>query len=165
MGTGGRRGRSASVAQRRQRALELEAAGWSRHDIAAELGITEAHLAVDLQRARDFYVARQKEPIEELRAREITRLEKALKVANEILEREHIAHSNGRVVQYYDPERQEDVTLRDDAPRLAAIDRVVKISESLRKLLGADAPSKVETQVGGTVEYVVKVSQEELDQV
>lgn len=137
----------------------------SRADIAAELGITEAHLAVDLQRVRDRYIKMQAQSIEELRARELVALDRAQEVATEVMERDHLAHSNGRVVQYYDAERQEDVTVKDDGPRLAAVDRVVKISESRRKLLGQDAPSKVETQVGGSVEYVVRVSQEEMDAV
>lgn len=154
-----------TVAKRRQRALELQAAGYSRADIAAELGITEAHLSVDLQRARDYYIKMQAAAIEELRARELAALDRAQQVATEVMERDHLAHSNGRVVQYYDPERQEDVTVTDDGPKLAAVDRVVKISESRRKLLGQDAPSKVETQVGGSVEYIVRVSQEEMDAV
>lgn len=155
--------RTAVVAARRQRALELEAAGWSRPDIAAELGLTEAHLAVDLQRARDYYLKMQASPIEELRARELASLDKAQRVADAVMDREHVAHSNGRVVKLEDEVTGEATTVLDDGPKLAAIDRVVKISESRRKLLGQDAPSKVEAQIGGSVEYVIKVDSDEMD--
>lgn len=154
------------VAQRRQRALELEASGWSRAEIAAELGITEPHLAVDLQRARDYYIKMQTAPIEELRARELASLDKALKVVNEVLERQHLRVNDGKVVQHNigTDEEPEWVDIYDDSPNLMAADRVVKISESRRKLLGQDAPSKVETTMGGTVEYVIKIDGSEMEQ-
>jgi hypothetical protein len=43
--------------------------------------------------------------------------------------------------------------LADDAPVLNAVDRLVKISESRRKLLGLDAPAKVQSE--GTVRYSI----------
>jgi hypothetical protein len=43
--------------------------------------------------------------------------------------------------------------MQDDGPVLSAIDRIVRISESRRKLLGLDQPAK--TQVSGGVTYEV----------
>ncbi len=108
----------------------------------------------------------QTAPIEELRARELASLDKALKVVNEVLERQHLRVNDGKVVQHNigTDEEPEWVDIYDDSPNLMAADRVVKISESRRKLLGQDAPSKVETTMGGTVEYVIKIDGSEMEQ-
>lgn len=150
---------------RRAEACRLRVAGYTYEQIAETMGYSSAALVRnDVKRALDRYVEEQKRPIEELRARELAALDRAQQVVTEVMESDHLKVNNGQVVMYHDPERGEDVKLLDEGPKLAAVDRVVKISESRRKLLGQDAPSKVETQVGGTVEYVMKVSQEEMDQ-
>ncbi|MFE1192918.1 hypothetical protein ACFW6E_08970 [Streptomyces olivaceoviridis] len=75
---------------------------------------------------------------EKLRATEAEQLDALFVSAMEILEREHVMVSHGRVVK--------DDTGRpilDDGPRLAAVREMRQIRESYRKLFGLDAPSRV----------------------
>ena len=46
-----------------------------------------------------------------------------------------------------DPDTGEAKPLLDDGPKLAAIDRLVKIRESYRRLFGLDRPVKVDATV------------------
>ncbi|MFD4830149.1 hypothetical protein ACFWPV_09880 [Streptomyces uncialis] len=100
--------------------------------------------------------ARRVDPkVDAWRAIELERLEGALArldgleaAALEVLAREHITVSHGKVIIVGDR------PLLDDGPVLAAIDRLVKIedtrqrnSESRRKLLGLDSPIKADVQV------------------
>jgi cell division septal protein FtsQ len=73
---------------------------------------------------------------DELRALELARLDRLEIAANEVLEREHVTVSNGRIVVLGES------PLPDDAPVLAAIDRLLKIQERRARLLGLDAPTK-----------------------
>lgn len=78
------------------------------------------------------------EPAEEVRRFELDRLDHAYRAALAVLEREHLVVDHGKVV-YHD-----DRPLRDDAPVLQAIDRILRIQERRAKLLGLDAPAKVQ---------------------
>jgi hypothetical protein len=155
----------AKIAVRRAEACRLRVAGYTYAQIAERLGYSSEKFAqVDVKRALKVYVDLQQEPIEELRARELAALDGAQQVATEVMGRDHLAHSNGRVVMIEDEQTGEVSHVKDDGPKLAAIDRVVKISESRRKLLGQDAPSKVDTTVTGTTEYVIKIDAGEMEQ-
>ena len=124
--------RRIAVAERRGKALRLRAAGRTYDEITQALGYSTRSACIqDIQRALAATVA---EPAAELRTLELERLDKALAVAFEVLTTRHLAHSNGRVVLH--PETRQP--LRDDGPRLNAIDRIVRVSESRRKLLGLD---------------------------
>lgn len=68
--------------------------------------------------------------------------------ALEVLARNHVMVSQGRVV-FGDDGRP----LLDDGPKLAAIDRLLKVRESYRKLFGLDAATK--TEVSGGVRYEI----------
>lgn len=155
----------AQVLVRRAEACRLRVAGHTYAEIAEALGYSSEKTAqVDVSRALAAYVEMQTQPIEELRARELAALDQAQIVATAVMNRDHVAHSNGRVVRIEDEASGELTTVLDDGPKLAAVDRVVKISESRRSLLpGVTAPSKVEAQIGGSVEYVIKVDSDEMD--
>lgn len=157
----------AKILDRRAKACKLRVQGYTYAQIAEQLGYSSEKVAqVDVSRALKSYVEYQAQSVEELRAAELAKLEAAERVVNKVLKRKHVLVNNGRVVYTDDEDGHGINPIIDDGPTLAAVDRVVKISESRRKLLpGVDAPSKVEGTVGGTVEYVVKVAQEELDQV
>jgi len=73
-----------------------------------------------------------------------------------VLERNHFTVTQGGQVVYHGGE-----ALVDDAPVLAAIDRLLKIDEQRRrvderrsKLLGLDMPTKVEHSGGVTYEII-----------
>lgn len=92
----------------------------------------------------------------ELIASEAQQLDDLFVAALEVLERDHVTVSHGKVVKDDDGK-----PLLDDGPKLAAIDRLVKVRESYRKLLGIDAAQKID--VAGAVRYeVVGVDPEDL---
>lgn len=120
-------------------ATELRAQGLSYRAIARELGISVSNAHGRVQRA---WAATLTPAADEARAVELARLEDAHDHALTVLLREHLTVSHGKVITTKDDDGN-DVPLIDDAPVLQAIDRIRALSESRRKLLGLDAPSRV----------------------
>ncbi|TDC47651.1 hypothetical protein E1281_25970 [Actinomadura sp. KC345] len=144
--------RSPETAERDAEAARLRGRGLSYRKIAAELemDVSSAHAAV--QRALRAIV---EEPAEDARALELERLDTALAAVMRVLEADHVVIQHGKVVEL------NGQPVPDDAPVLQAVDRIVKISESRRKLLGLDAAQKLD--VGGGITYeVVGVPQDDL---
>jgi hypothetical protein len=151
-GGDGKYTRTTDTAERDAEAARLRSRGLSYRQIAAQLGmdVGNAHRAV--QRAMAAIVA---EPAADAIAFELDRLDQLYRAALAVLEARHITVSNGRVVEL------DGVPLPDDGPVLQAIDRLVRISESRRKLLGLDQPVKAQVSGGLTYE-VVGVDMEQL---
>lgn len=82
---------------------------------------------------------------EQARAAHRARLEYATDVALAVMERDHVTVSHGKIIM-----GEGDVPLLDDGPKLAAADRVRALSESLRRLDGLDAATKVDTNITTT---------------
>lgn len=152
------------IAKRRSRAVELRDQGRTWQQIAVELGYGSGGAAArDITRAREAALAEMRDTIEEWRTRELARLETLYDAAVEVLGRFHVHVSGGTIVREGEPVLDDEgrpviaegvgAPLLDDSPVLAAIDRLVRISESIRKLKGLDAPTKVETT--GTVRYEI----------
>ena len=78
---------------------------------------------------------------EQLRQQEIAKLDLLEQAAWKVLEDRHLRVDHGRVVT------DDGVPIEDDAPVLAAIDRVLKIQDRRAKLVGLDAPTKVRHEV------------------
>lgn len=146
----GRYTRCPDTAARDAQAAALRGQGATYQQIADRLGMGnrgDAHKAVE--RA---LVATLQEPCETLRTLEAGRLDRLTAEAWAVLERRHVVVSNGRVVRrQVGTETAEDGTeqpvyeeVLDDAPVLAAIDRLLKISERRAKLFGLDAPSRLQ---------------------
>ncbi|WP_406338254.1 hypothetical protein OG987_13320 [Streptomyces sp. NBC_01620] len=127
--------RSLTTAQREAEAARLRTKGWTYQRIADELGY--GHRADAYNAAQAALKATVREAGEELRTLELERLDRLEAAANEVLEREHITVSHGKVVSLDD-----GVPLPDDGPVLQAIDRLLKIQERRSRLLGLDAPVK-----------------------
>jgi transcriptional regulator with XRE-family HTH domain len=142
----GRYIRTSETAERDARAAELRAQGWKLQDIADELGYTDKSSARQaIQRAlRDIVQG----PAEALIKHEAARLDSLYEEALDILNRDHVMVSHGRIVTDDD-----GTPLRDDGPKLAAIDRLVKVRESYRRLFGLDARKKID--VSGGVRYEI----------
>lgn len=127
--------RTLEGAQKDARAAELRGQGWTYQRIADELGWAnkgDAWHAVD--RVLKTTV---REAGKELRELEHARLDRLSTAAWEVLNRQHVTVNNGQII------RLDGEPLPDDAPVLQAIDRLLRISESRRKLDGLDAPSRV----------------------
>lgn len=149
----------AAARRRSAEAVHLRTLGWSYEMIAAELGYKDpsgAYRAVDRALA-----SAAKEPSELVRRQEVARLDMALRAAFEVLTTPHYLVNAGKIVhritEYVrDPDggyRLDDdghpmaaelEVLHDDGPKLAAIDRILKIMTRRARLLGLDAPIRAE---------------------
>jgi hypothetical protein len=122
-------------------AADRWADGWLLKDIAAglEISVHTAHDAVE----RSMAASRKAKVTAGERARAVqrARLERAHEAAMAVLEADHITVSNGRLIL------RNDEPIPDYDPILRTIDRIVKISESLRRLDGLDQPIKVDATV------------------
>ncbi len=169
------------TAERDAEAARLRGRGLSYRAIAAQLGI-DVHTAHDA--VKRALAAIRGEGAPEALALELERLDTSLQrldkmqaAAEAVLERRHVHVSGGKIVvqvtEYArdgegnilldedgNPKAENVEQLEDDAPVLAALDRLVKIEierraigESRRKLLGLDAEQKV--SVSGGVKYEI----------
>ena len=136
--------------ERMARALDLRVAGLSLAQIGRELGVDESTACRYVKDALAALAKRNDDNAETLRALELERLDKLQRAAERVLAKNHVYVNSGKVV--FDGTTK----LIDDGPVLAAIDRLVRIAESRRKLMGIDAPAKVEQsgEVRVVVEYV-----------
>lgn len=130
----------AITAERRTKALALRVSGANWEDIAAQLGYSDRAAAYkDVERALTQRKREQAAQADLAAALELERLDAMERAAWAVLRRRHITISQGRVM------RDEcDEPIEDDAPTLDAIDRLLKIQVRRAKLLGLDAPAKVE---------------------
>lgn len=152
-------GERAAIDQRRAKAVAMRVKGATWQQIADECGYAGRESAcTDIRRFREETRAEAEEKLEELRALEVDRLDMLIRAAVEVLERKHVTISGGKVIRMVaDGEVAEEgepgEALIDDGPTLAAIDRIAKLSESRRKLLGVDAPVRLDAQF--EVKYTV----------
>ncbi|HEX4612992.1 MAG TPA: hypothetical protein VH092_32680, partial [Urbifossiella sp.] len=147
-------------------ALLYRAQGWTFERIAQEMGYSNkssAKKAVD--RARE---AGPRETRDEAKVLILADLMEAKRHAWEVLGREHVVVSNGRVVRrYVGLERDEDGIERldpdgktikifedvpDDGAVLSAIDRIVRIDAEIAKVVGAYAPTRHEVRTIGEID-------------
>lgn len=132
------------TAKRNAYILERNAAGASERTIAKEVGLAKTTVHDIIQ---EYYYSTVLPVADDARKAQVERLEIYRQKALEILEKNHVVVQHGKVVQYKDPITGELSPLEDDAVTLAAIDRVLKIEESISKLIGTAAPTKVEATV------------------
>jgi AraC-like DNA-binding protein len=142
----GRYTRRIETAERDAQAARLAQQRHTYQQIADELGYSskgDAWRAV--QRCRQAAI---QQAGEELLASEAAHLDQLYVEALEVLARDHMVVSHGQIVRGPDGE-----PLLDDGPKLAAIDRLVKVRESYRKLFGVDTAQKV--NLSGGVRYEI----------
>ena len=143
----------------RARIVELRDEGLTFREIAAEVN-RDVHTAWNhYQKAmRDIpapMVAAHAEQMANRREEQLRRIDMEREAVLEVLAARHVTVSNGKVM-YEDSE-----AILDDAPVLAAVDRLVKLDDQEAKLLGLYA--KTEVNVSGGVKYeVVGVPVEDL---
>jgi len=137
------------MSPRGQRARDVWAAqrqavnGWQYREIAAAMGISVSNAHARVQRGLRVIEAPTLQQAETARAAHRARLEAALEVATDILYGDHVHVSHGHVVL-----DEQGKKVIDQAPKLAAADRIRTLSESLRKLDGLDAPTRHELSMG-----------------
>jgi hypothetical protein len=76
-------------------------------------------------------------------------LDELIDQANVIMRKDHLAHSNGRVVELHGE------PVIDDGPKLAAMAEMRKLVGEIRQLNGLTVPVKQEVGVDATVSYTI----------
>jgi hypothetical protein len=140
--------------------MRLAGASWD--DVATALDYrTRGAACQDVSRALKAALKEQKFATDELREQELQHLDALRRKAWEVMERQHVLVSGGRVVrdgQELDEEGEEipgtGERLQDDGPTLQAMDRLLKIQERISKLRGLDAPVVVDSTA--TIHYVIE---------
>lgn len=145
----------AEIAERNAQIVALKNEGLTFREIAERMGISRMTAYNGFTEALE----RIGEPeVAAYRAEQIARLAGMRQAVMDVLASKHVTIQQGRVVRertgtdangnpVYGP------AIEDDGPVLAAVDRLLKIEEAERKLLGLDA--KPEVQVNGTLRYVI----------
>lgn len=124
--------------------------GYSKEKVAEVMGISNVYAGRLIKKGISFiFGGETKEAV----SMHLARLANQRQIVLSVLHSQHLLVNAGEVVQDYI--RGEDgqpleiegqyvrVPLNDKGPVLAAIDRLLKIDESERKLLGLDKPTKV----------------------
>lgn len=131
---------SEAAQKRRREAVKLRLTGMSYTRIAEALGYADsatAYNAVKMELAQT-----KREDADELREIEAQRLDGLQEVMVGVLRANHVVVSVTRGQVVIDQRTLEAV--QDHAPVMNAVDRLLRISESRRKLLGIDAPPQVQ---------------------
>lgn len=129
-GAGGRFVASPDTAERDAEACRLRSRGMSYPAIAKQLGYADPSGASKAV-SRALRVTRQ-DAAEEVRTMELSRLDDLYERMLAIVERSHPTVSVGKVLD-----------VEDDGPRMAAVDRLLRIQERRARLLGLDAPQRI----------------------
>lgn len=124
--------------------------GYSKEKVAQVMGISPVYAGRLINKGiREIF----RGETEDMVTMALARLDEQYRIALTILQSNHMLVNAGEVVQDYI--RGDDgqplefngarirVPLKDNGPALAALDRLLKIEESRRKLLGLDKPTKV----------------------
>lgn len=130
---------SAQAAEESRAAYQLRLTGATYRDIAARLGLGLATVHARIE----THIAEQVNPLAaELRQLELDRLDALSLKAYEVLESDHVVVQHGKIVR-----DEQGQPVKDHGPVLAAIDRLVRISERRSRLLGLDSPVKVDAHI------------------
>jgi hypothetical protein len=133
----------AITAERRAKALALKVAGVSYEQIAGQLQYADRASAYkDIERALKQRKKDQDGAADLAVSLELERLDAMERAVWAVLRRQHVLVSGGKVVK-----DDSGRTMVDDAPTLAAIDRLVKIQERRARYLGLDAPQRHEVSL------------------
>lgn len=133
--------------QREKTAWELRQKMWSQDKIAEELGITQSGVAKLLKRLTLRYAESFSEDIETVKAEQVAQLENIAFEAMQAWERSKEAANVVRVKRPLqgtsgEGEQTKEARDQDGDPRYLAT--AMKAKEDIRKILGADAPTKLQ---------------------
>ncbi len=136
----------------RARIVELRDQQMTFREIAAEVDLSLArvwqHYQAAMREIPAAAVTAHAERVAARREEQLRRIDMERESVLAVLEARHVIVSNGKVMY------EGSEPLLDDAPVLAAVDRLVKLDDQEAKLLGMYP--KTEVNVSGGVEYVVR---------
>jgi hypothetical protein len=151
-----RKAKTAEVAERRRKLIELRAKGTTWRDCADQLGYAgPAAACKDIERAirirrNDLALAAA-----DYREIEIEKLDLYERIAFEVLETKHFVFDRGVLVKADPDEEGRARPVLDDGPKLAALDRLLKIQARRAKLLDLDLAGNREQGSGQVVRVVI----------
>lgn len=134
----GKTGNPEQRAEMAQKAYAMRLKGATNEAIGQELGVSRETVRKLLTEYRTALTAPE---ADELRRVENDKLDRLEAVAWKLLEENHVAFQHGKVVSL------DGKPISDKEPVFKAIDRLLKTSESRRKLWGVDVPVKTEHHV------------------
>jgi hypothetical protein len=160
-GANGRFRRTPASAARDMRAAELHGQGWTHERIAAELGYAgRGSVTKAIERAYAMIVT---PGAAEAKRLDFERLDRLIEKNWEALERQHVAHSNGRVIRrFVGIERHEDgiekldadgktipifEDVLDDGPIAVHTNVIRGLLERRARMHGYDAPAQSRVEV------------------
>lgn len=146
-----------AIAARRERVAELALRKWTQARIARELGVSQATVAGDLKAARKLWQESAVASVAALVAQELAAIAEAEREAWWAWEESKKATETVTTERSHDEmpgvdgsaglEKVRAAMRRDPArPDLRALDTVLKCSDRRSKLLGLDAPEKLEVE-------------------
>ncbi len=134
-------GQTPESLERDANALRMVAMGYSQREVSEALGYGDrANVSRALRRAQDKILLTS---VDTWVAVELAKLDAYALRFIAILHKRHLVVSHGKIIR----DDQSGTELVDDAPEMAALRELVKISESRRKLLGLDAAAKLDLNV------------------
>lgn len=153
MPPGHSRAEVAAVAARRAKLVEYRRRKTPYADFYEELGYNSVSAARrDFTRALEENITAQRASVEVWREEQLAELEYLAEEAHKVLREKHyVVSASGKVA--VDPDTEEP--LIDHGPRLAAIDRLVKILDRVAKLRGLDAPQKLEVMTIDAIDAAI----------
>ena len=135
--------RTPESAQRDAEAIRMHVGGATYQEISDALGYGGKGNAYDA--IKDALAKVPAEEVRELRRVSALRLDRLTFEAFAVLERDHVHISQGGKVVRDDGGN----IVLDDGPKLAAIDRIVRVEERRSRLFGMDAPVRSKVDFGG----------------
>lgn len=173
----GRFTRTPASARRDAEAAALRAKGCTFDRIAAELKFSSRAKAFEaVQRA---YADIPYEAVEEARRLDVERIDRLIEMAWQVMERDHVTVSQGRVVgKQVGWQRDDDGSILhdgegapiplyedvlDDGPALAAIREIRGLLDRRAKLLGLDAPQRHEVLTIDAIDREIALLKAEMD--
>ncbi len=136
-GGNGRFVRSPETTERRTRLAQMIAAGSTFDEAAKALGYSDRNNA---RRAFLEHMEETAKPTEAARRRALAKLDLAEQAVWDVLERQHVVVSNGRVVHL------DDKPIKDDGPILAAVAELRQIEALRARYEGTFAPTQSQVQ-------------------
>lgn len=133
----GRYVRTPQTAARDAEAARLHGEGWTYREICDHFNWTHRSSAQDAVERGIRDAAAPAKGARDKRQRELQLL---WETGLEILNNHHVVVNNGRIIEL------DGEPLRDDNPRIQVLGQLRQINESLRKLDGTDAPSRVSVE-------------------
>jgi hypothetical protein len=142
--------RRARIDERRRRMVELRCAGWTWQKISDELGYGgPGNACRDLNATLKRNAETLALSVEAYRELELERLDDMTRRLEAIYTKRHPILHKGEIVR-----DENDAPLEDDGPLLMTIDRLLKVSESRRKLLGTDSPDRAVTEIQFSIDGI-----------